>query len=77
MKYKNNKKRYKFIIENIFGQKKLTLMYEMLSMMLFSLIRFMKQYPEPLSVIVRPSASFVLAISISFGRPYEIKHNNI
>lgn len=41
----------------------------MLSIMLFSLIRFIKQYPEPLSVIVRPSASFVLAISISFGRP--------
>lgn len=42
-------------------------------MILFSLIRFIKQYPDPLSVIVRPSASFVLAISISFGRPYEQK----
>jgi len=29
----------------------------------------MKQYPEPLSVMVKPSASLVLAISISFGRP--------
>lgn len=44
-------------------------------MILFSLIRFIKQYPDPLSVIVRPSASFVLAISISFGRPYEQKCN--
>jgi len=51
-------------------------MYEILSMMLFSLMRFMKQYPDPLSVIVRPSASLVLAISISFGRPYETKYNN-
>lgn len=41
----------------------------MLSIKLFSLMRFIKQYPEPLSVIVRPRASFVLAISISFGRP--------
>jgi len=47
----------------------LTFMYEILSIMLFSLIRFIKQYPDPLSVIVKPSASFVLAISISFGRP--------
>lgn len=41
----------------------------MLSMILFSLIRFIKQYPEPLSVMVKPSASFVLVISISFGLP--------
>lgn len=46
----------------------------MLSIMLFSLIRFIKQYPEPLSVIVKPSASFVLAISISFGRPEKCKY---
>lgn len=45
-------------------------------MMLFSLIRFIKQYPEPLSVIVRPSASFVLAISISFGRPIKKQYIN-
>lgn len=50
-------------------------MYEILSMILFSLIRFIKQYPEPLSVIVRPSASLVLAISISFGRPNKKKKN--
>lgn len=42
-------------------------------MILFSLIRFIKQYPDPLSVIVRPSASFVFAISISFARPYKQK----
>jgi hypothetical protein len=56
---------------------RLTFMYEMLSMMLFSLIRFIKQYPEPLSVMVRPSASLVLAISISFGRPDDNKHTLI
>lgn len=46
-------------------------------MMLFSLIRFMKQYPEPLSVMVKPSASLVLAISISFGRPIYTNNNDI
>lgn len=53
---------------------RLTFIHGMLSMMLFSLIRLIKQYPEPLSVIVKPRASFVLAISISFGRPKKNKN---
>lgn len=41
-----------------------------LSMMLPSLILLMKANPAPLSVIVSPSASSDLMISISFGRPF-------
>ena len=50
--------------------------------MLFSLILFMKAYPAPLSVIVKPKASSFFSTSISFGRPWmevnkEIYDNNM
>ena len=38
--------------------------------MLFSLILFMKAYPAPLSVMVKPKASSFFSTSISFGRPW-------
>lgn len=44
-------------------------MYSIRSIMLPSLILLINEYPAPLSVIVRPKASSLFSISISFGRP--------
>ena len=48
----------------------LTSIYWFLLMMLPSFIRLINAYPAPLSVMVRPNASSVLTISISFLSPF-------